>query len=207
MVLGMVALISWLLLNGIAALDTVAAFPAKYTEVKDQYLSRYYHDTEWTGWWTTDTEGLVDSGDYKVSPTSSTISMEARHGLVHGEFSSRRVCEVQPLLGVLMYDGSLDRDAVHATAYQIIGGKRQNVLRFRVDRTKHGLAIIPVEDPLGLIDQQVDVIAAFSEPQREHRDGCDSERMAKIREIVGPDAGARAKASKRRVPVESLIRK
>lgn len=182
---GLASMLTWVVTNGVDALDNVSTLPAKFETVKNQAISWRYNDEGWTGWWTTSTEGLVDSGDVTVSPIRAQLSLSVTQGKAHGEFSSDAVCSIAPMLGVLMLDGEINGDILHGIAYQFVGGKRENFATFTVTPTKNGVTIIPLQDPLGLIGKRLDLIAAFTEEQKDHgRSDCAGEQQKFISENV-----------------------
>jgi hypothetical protein len=197
---GLAGVLGWVLKDGADALDKASTLPTKLKAVKSQVLSWHYNDGSWNGWWTTSTEGLVDSGDVKVSQIRARLSLSAVQGKVHGEFSSETVCTIAPLIGVLMLDGDIHGNVLHGIAYQIVGGKRENFATFSVTPTKDGLTVLPMQDPLGLFGNRLDLISAFAEEQKNHSNtDCAVERQKFISENIRKLTGHADKDGRRRV--------
>jgi hypothetical protein len=122
---GLAGVLGWILKDGADALDKASTIPTKLKIVKNKVLSWHFNDQAWNGWWTTNTEGLVDSGDVRVSSVGAQLSLSVAQGKAHGEFSSQAICKIAPMLGVLMLDGEIHGTALYGVAYQIVGGKEK----------------------------------------------------------------------------------
>lgn len=177
--------------DGADALEKSSTLPSKLVATKNQILSWHYNDAAWNGWWTTNLEGLVDSGDMVVSPLRAQLSLSTSQGNVHGEFSSETICSTMPMLGTLMLDGKIRGNTLHAVGYQFIGGKRHNILEFAATPGKNGLTITPLQDPAGLLGQRIDLISAFADEQKNHENAACTAEQAKyisehVRRLTGP---------------------
>lgn len=185
LIAGVFAVLAWLMKDGADAVEKSTTLPSKIIALKNQALSWYYDDEAWNGWWTTSTEGLVDSGEVLVSPIKAQLSLETMQGKVHGEFSSETICATMPMLGVLMLEGEIRGGKLYVVGYQFISGKRQNFLTFSAARSKGGLTILRMQDPMRLIGEQINLISAFTEEQKDHASAdCATERAKFISEHV-----------------------
>jgi len=185
LIAGFVAALAWLMKDGADAVEKSVTLPSKVLALKNHALSWYYNDDDWNGWWTTSTEGLIDSGDVLVSTIKAQLSLETKQGKVRGEFSSETICAAMPMPDVLMLDGEIRGGKLYAVGYQFVGGKRENFLTFSAARSKGGLTISRMQDPLGLIGEQINLIPAFTEEQKDHASAdCARERAKFISEHV-----------------------
>lgn len=185
LIAGFVAALAWLMKDGADAVEKSATLPTKIIALKNQALSWYYNDEDWNGWWTTSTEGLVDNGDVLVSPVKAQLSLETHQGKAHGEFSSETICATMPMLGVLMLEGEVRGGKLYVVGYQFTGGKRQNFLTFSASSSKGELTILRMQDPMHLIGEQINLIPAFTEEQKDHASAdCAAERAKFISEHV-----------------------
>ncbi len=200
LIAGFIAALAWLMKDGADAVEKGATLPSKVVALKNKALSWYYNDEDWNGWWTTSTEGLVNSGDALVSPVKAQLSLETKQGNVQGEFSLKTICATMPMLGVLMLEGEIRGGKLYAVGYQFVGGKRQNFLTFSAASSKGALTILRMQDPMGLIGERINLIPAFTEEQRDHASAdCATERAKFISEHIQRLRAAPGKGGRRAI--------
>jgi hypothetical protein len=109
----------------------------------------YYDDKAWTGVWSARPEGYVDSGDMKLSDTDLMLNLIVDHGKVGGDLSTKAICKINPMFDYLMLEGDISGDTATITAFDFIGGKRENFFRFTAKREG---VVMNVELKEGFID-------------------------------------------------------
>jgi hypothetical protein len=147
--------LGWLLTN----INAVAESPAKFLDMKDQFLAWYYEDAEWTGIWSDDVEGFI--GERPITGTQSYLHVAAEHGEMGGEISTRQLCQNLPIFDFVMFEGSMHFGTVRGVAFDFFGGERKNLFAFTMKRTVNGIEIIPTRDPNQLLPERM-VIAKLA---------------------------------------------
>lgn len=123
-----------LLANGPTLLSNAEKLPSEFERVSDKFLSWYYKDQAWTGLWSANPEGYVDTEDMKLSDVDIKLHLVAEHGWIDGEVAMKSICSVVPMFDYLLLEGKVSGDIATITAFDFIGGKRKNFFRFTAKR-------------------------------------------------------------------------
>jgi hypothetical protein len=109
-------------MNGPTLLQNIRKLPTEVEATRDQYVSLWRADAEWTGDWSTFPEGIVDMADQRLSEGGDLrISLQVRKGRLDGMIAIRKACEAIPF-DFLLLQGSVSGAAAKAEVWDIAGG-------------------------------------------------------------------------------------
>lgn len=131
----MTIFVGWLLLNGLSAMENLEKFPDTYKKTRDSMLTRYYDDSSWTGVWSHNPEGYVDSGDVILSDIDVYLQLQTAQGHVDGTIATYDLCKQLPFAtdGVL-FRGKVDGNIINGIAYDFIGGRQYKLASIQIER-------------------------------------------------------------------------
>ncbi|NMQ18583.1 hypothetical protein E4P82_04840 [Candidatus Competibacter phosphatis] len=138
-----------LLANGPTLLSNAEKLPSEFERVSGKFLSWYYKDQAWTGLWSANPEGYVDTEDMKLSDVDIKLHLIAEHGWIDGEISMKSICNVVPMFDYLLLEGKVGGDIATITAFDFIGGERKNFFRFTAKRDGVVITVSPKEGAQG----------------------------------------------------------
>lgn len=120
-----VTIVAWTLLNGVTALQNAEQLPDAYYKTRDSILSRYYNDSSWTGVWSSNPEGYVDSADVALSSVDVYLQLRTAQGAVEGTIATKKLCGILPFaMDGVLFTGKVSGKAIYGSAYDYIGGKQ-----------------------------------------------------------------------------------
>ena len=134
-----------LLANGPMLLSNAEKLPSEFERVSGKFLSWYYEDQAWTGLWSANPEGYVDSVEMKLSDVDIKLHLLSEHGRIGGEISMKSICRVVPMFDYLLLEGKISGDIATITAFDFIGGERKNFFRFSAKRDGVVITVAPGE--------------------------------------------------------------
>ena len=137
--------LSGLLANGPMLLSNAEKLPSEFERVSGKFLSWYYEDQAWTGLWSANPEGYVDSVEMKLSDVDIKLHLLSEHGRIGGEISMKSICRVVPMFDYLLLEGKISGDIATITAFDFIGGERKNFFRFSAKRDGVVITVAPGE--------------------------------------------------------------
>lgn len=128
-VTGIAIVISWVLLNGIAALSNAERLPSAISGLYDK-ISKWYHiDQEWTGKWTN--EGDLDA---RYQPEIYVdLDLLVQDSGVQGTISSGRQRDTIPIQFVLI-EGTAFDDMLDVHAFDYFQGVPERIATFKITR-------------------------------------------------------------------------
>lgn len=154
-----VAFLGWFLSGSNQILSNISSLPKDLSGLNKQAQSWYYDDEWWSGVWSTDTEYMFQISDAQVSTdVDFKMELEVNQGIVSGTISSRKVCELMPLIDGTLLEGRLDNDKIRAVVYEIISNERVNLALIEVRKTNEGIAVVSLRDDVGFIPNEVKAI-------------------------------------------------
>lgn len=134
-----------LLANGPMLLSNAEKLPSEFERVSGKFLSWYYEDQAWTGMWSGNPEGYIDSVEMKLSDVDIKLHLLSEHGRIGGEISMKSICRVVPMFDYLLLEGKVSGDIATITAFDLIGGERKNFFRFSTKRDGVVITVSPEE--------------------------------------------------------------
>ncbi|MFM4680618.1 hypothetical protein ACEUD4_20035 [Aeromonas media] len=147
-------------INGPQFFENIQKLPAIIESTYNKFSVWYFDDENWSGFWSSDTEFIVDWQDLNLSDTDLVIDMESVHGTISGVIFTKNVCNTIPLLGMLMLDAkvSLLGQTADGILFEYINGSRRNLstIKFRMDGSI--LHISPINDHFKFIPTAVKII-------------------------------------------------
>jgi hypothetical protein len=133
-----------LLSEGPTLLTNAEKLPGEYERVSNSFLEWFYSDKDWKGIWSAGAEGYVDGASMNLSESDLVLHITPQRGKIGGEISLRIICLATPLLDYYLLDGQVLGDTATITAYDFVGGHRQNFFRFSAKRDGVVMTISPV---------------------------------------------------------------
>lgn len=141
----LVALLAWILLNGVTALQNAEQLPDAFVKTRDSILTRYYDDSSWTGVWSSNPEGYVDSEDFILSNIDVHVQLQTGQGKVDGMIATHKLCTKLPFaMDGVLFRGEVSGDKVQGVAYDYIGGKEIQLALITIERDSHNPSILTV---------------------------------------------------------------
>lgn len=154
LVSAVVATVGVVVINLPAFLEGAEKSPGAFERVSGKFLAWHYEDEAWTGYWSSDVEGYVDSEDMNLSSSDLKVHLMAERGKIGGEISAKSICKGVPLLDYLLLDGEVSWGKAIITAYDFVGGKRQDFFRFTAERDGVVLVVKAADPALGWIPEE-----------------------------------------------------
>lgn len=137
--------LAWVLLNGVTALQNAEQLPDAYIKTRDSILSRYYNDSSWTGVWSSNPEGYIDTGDVTLSSVDIYLQLRAAQGSVEGTIATRNLCTQLPFaMDGVLFKGEVSGKAVRGLAYDYIGGKQVQLALVSIKQDAEDPSILTV---------------------------------------------------------------
>lgn len=141
----LVTSLAWFLLNGVTALQNAEQLPDAYTKTRDSILSRYYDDSSWTGVWSSNPEGYVDSEDVQLSDVDVYLELHTGQGNVDGTIATHKLCTRLPFAtNGILFKGKVSGNGVQGIAYDYIGGKEVQLASIKIHRDSNDSSILLV---------------------------------------------------------------
>lgn len=134
------------LANGPMLLSNAEKLPAEFERVSGKLLSWYYEDQAWTGLWSANPEGYVDSVEMKLSDVDIKLHLLSERGRIDGAISMKSICRVVPMFDYLLLEGKVSGDIATITAFDFIDGERKNFFRFSAKRDGVVITVSPEEE-------------------------------------------------------------
>ena len=138
-----------LLSNGPTLLVNAEKLPGEYARVSNRFFAWFYSDEDWEGVWSAGAEGYVDGASMNLSASDLVLHITPQRGRIGGEIAMPVICRATPLLDYYLLDGQVSGDTATITAYDYVGGYRQNFFRFNAKREG---VVITVTPAAGAID-------------------------------------------------------
>ncbi|MCS0305436.1 hypothetical protein ND924_22735 [Vibrio diabolicus] len=161
-----IAFLGWFLSGSNQILSNLSSMPHDISSLSNQVKSWYYDDELWTGVWSTDTEYMLLVDESTVSSgVDFKLDLVVTQGKVSGTISSRKICELMPLIDGTLIEGEVDGDSIRAVVYEIISNKRVNLALIRVNRNSGGIIVEALEDPISFVPDGVKAIKQPNEKQ------------------------------------------
>lgn len=111
-------------MNGPTILQNMRKIPAEVELTRDQYMSWWKEDAEWSGDWSAFPEGFVDMADMKLTASGDLkISLQAKNGKLDGMIAIRKACEAIPF-DFLLVRGSVSGPTAKIEVWDIDGGRQ-----------------------------------------------------------------------------------
>lgn len=110
----------------------------------DKLVSQYYSDSAWSGTWSTQFEGYVDSEDMRLTEGEDLrISLDVKKGEITGLIATNRFCSHIPYAFIhLEGNVRIIPNVAYVTAFDFFQGKRQNIARLRLIRESNGVVSV-----------------------------------------------------------------
>lgn len=121
-------------MNGPTLVANAEKLPGEVERVSARFLSWYYEDDAWSGLWSANPEGYIDSEDMHLSQTDLRLHLTPEQGRLGGEIAVRSICKAVPMLDYFLLEGTVSGDTATITAFDHIGGSRENFFRFTAKR-------------------------------------------------------------------------
>lgn len=187
-----------LIVNAPVLLANLENLPADTTRVKNKFLSWYYDDAAWAGFWSSFPEGYVDVEDMELSKGDLKLEIDSVNGQISGIMVNKEICVAAPLSGYLLIEGKVSGDVAVIMAYDIVGGRRTNLIKAKLERQGIVMTVLPMEGNVDWIPEE-SRIGRHWNPDRIERDNfsdvCRAERDAvfKLLRKDYPDDGKKVR--------------
>lgn len=119
--------------------------PADVSRLATKYLSWYHDDAAWTGFWSEYPEGYVDLEKMNLSDVKLGIDITSTSGEIDGMIGTKEICNLPSLAGFLLIDGKVSGNKAVITAFDYIGGKRQDFTKLTLRRDGIIMAVEPID--------------------------------------------------------------
>lgn len=140
------AILSFVLLHGVDAFNTLQKLPSKASETGQQFRRWLYDDVKWKGQWSSRAEGEIEDRHLAEQPVLLSLEVEQGHAL--GELYLSTVCDRAPLLLPVFVDGEVSVFGhLSAVAYSYVGGEKRTLLTFRAKLKDDVLQLEAISDP------------------------------------------------------------
>ncbi|EGQ9123319.1 hypothetical protein F6141_24105, partial [Vibrio parahaemolyticus] len=161
-----IAFLGWFLSGSNQILSNLSSMSHDISSLSNQVKSWYYDDELWTGVWSTDTEYMLLVDESTVSSgIDFKLDLAVIQGKVSGTISSRKICELMPLIDGTLIEGEVEGDSIRAVVYEIISNERVNLALIRVNRNSGGIVVEALEDPISFVPDGVKAIKQPNEKQ------------------------------------------
>lgn len=143
-----------LILNAPTLVTNLENLPTDVSRITTKFLGWYYDDEGWTGFWSEFPEGIVDMEDMKLSRTPIGIDITSTSGEIVGMIGTREICLNLPIVTFLLFEGKIQGNEAIITAYDIIGGKREEFTKLKLRRDKDTMMVQPIDGIIDLFPQE-----------------------------------------------------
>lgn len=165
------------LLNINAVLSNVRNLPGEIGKTSDQFLSWYYEDSEWSGYWTNNPQAYADAADMNLSPQKFAIDIAVENGEIDGTIATPQVCATFPFFDFILLRGSVNTfgDSATVIAFDLFGGHSRDIAQLELQRDGAVISVRPTEGAVQLFptsarvarDPLIDSAPAFCEGRQE----------------------------------------
>lgn len=141
--------VAWALLtNSAAVLQNLRDTPESFRETEAQFQSWLHEDEEWTGNWSSNPEGVVDTASMGLSDTDLQVTLWATGGELDGTIATRRICEAMPFANILLR-GEVSGDQATVIAWDYVGGREVQLATLNFAREGSVMTVTPTEGNAG----------------------------------------------------------
>ena len=186
-----------LLANGPTLLANAEKLPADVERVSGKFLSWYYEDQAWDGFWTAHPEGYVDIGDMKLSDVDLKLHLMAEHGKLGGEIATKTICHAVPFVDYFLLEGKVsttEPKSATITAWDLIGGEKKYFFRFVVKREGAVVTVSQTEGAPGWLPPSARLGlhpdgGSEDDPYKQLQGTCATEKEEFLKKIRPPGLG------------------
>lgn len=159
--------VSAILLNGPAMLQSARILPKEVIETKRQFKSWVKEDEEWTGHWSSFPEGIGDMKDLNLSDVDMQITIWASEGYIDGTIATKKICRSIPIFNYILLRGEVSGDSAHVIAWDIIQGHKTDFAELKLQRDGEVLTVTPVSGQVMWFSESARLGRAPREPGAE----------------------------------------
>jgi hypothetical protein len=123
-----------LVANGPMLLENAEKLPSTVDRVSGKFMSWYYEDKSWEGFWSANPEEYVNIEEVNLSDVDIKIHLKADKGRLDGEISTKKICSVTPMFDYLLLEGEAHGKEATITVYDFIDGRRHNFFQFTAQK-------------------------------------------------------------------------
>ena len=105
-----IAVVFTFLLNAPTFFQNLRGLPEEIHKTNSELLSWAKEDAEWTGLWSSSSEGFVDGGDLILSDADIQITIWSKEGKIHGTIATGEICKVLPVFNYVLLNGEVTGD-------------------------------------------------------------------------------------------------
>jgi hypothetical protein len=142
-----------LILNAPTLITNLENLPRDVSRVTDKFLGWYYDDEAWTGFWSEFPEGYVNLEEMNLGSVKLGIDIIATSGVIGGMIGTKAICNTLPFVEFLHIEGKVSGNEAVITAFDYIGGKRQEFTRLTLRRDGIIMTVKPVDGIVDLFPQ------------------------------------------------------
>lgn len=132
-----------MLLNAPQVLQNSRILPNEVRETVAQYRSWVKEDSEWTGYWSANPEGLMDIAEMKLSNVDMQIKIEASQGEIDGTIVTKEICKEIPMFNYVLLHGEVFGNTANVTAWDMVQGHEVNFAQLKLVRDGDVITVTP----------------------------------------------------------------
>lgn len=184
------AIVTFILMHGNEGLTNLRQLPSEIKQTFMEFQSWKYDDKLWSATWSSREEGNVE--DYHLAPEAIRLNLHTEQGKISGELYLDSVCNRNPVLLPVLLEGEILHGQVYAKAFTFVGGQRQTLATFTVQRSDEAPFIVtvrPLADPSGLFPVSARLMQRLEDEHAIENDAltCKNDPAAFVRKLL--DAG------------------
>jgi hypothetical protein len=146
-----------LILNAPTLITNLENLPRDVSRVTDKFLGLYYDDEAWTGFWSEFPEGYVDLEEMNLASVKLGIDITSTSGEIGGMIGTKEICNTLPFGEFLHINGKVSGNEAVITAFDYIGGKRQEFTRLTLKRDGIIITVKPIGGIVDLFPQEAKI--------------------------------------------------
>ena len=145
-----------LVLNTPTVLKNIRVLPEEVDTTWGDFISWFQEDKEWSGYYSSFPEGIIDIEDMELSDVDMKIILYAKRGEIGGSIYTKEICSSFPSLGFLQFSGDVTltgNRADEVVVWDIVGGKIREFAKINIERDKDVITIKPISGNVGLFPE------------------------------------------------------